>query len=135
MNPRIRRLIVMPLLTLSFLHGGEITDDDGFKALYAPKENRSKTLVMMYSAKSCPQCAYMKQKVFQDPEVKAYMERHFVVLEKDINYDDLPEGFDYFGIPTMFFIDQNGRQIAKVIGSSRAESFLKTLKNIRNKNR
>ncbi len=118
-------------MSLSVLHGGQITEDKGFKAIYAQRENASKTLLMMYTAKSCPQCAYMKRKVFQEPEVKAYMDRNFVVLEKDINHDDLPEGFAYFGVPTMFFIDKEGRQVAKLIGSSRGGAFLKRLQSIR----
>ena len=107
-------------VALTLGYAGQITEDKGFLNVFAQKENASKILLMIYTAKSCPQCAYMKQKVFQDAEVKAYMEQYFVVMEKDIHQDDLPDGYEYFGIPTMFFIDRNGKQVGKVIGSSRA---------------
>ena len=132
---RITSWMWLLLLTFSCLHAGSITEDKGFQQLFAQKENTSKILLMMYTAKSCPQCAYMKQKVFQEANVQAYMDRYFVVLEKDIDHDDLPEGFGYFGIPTMFFIDREGRQIAKVIGSSRADAFLQKLHTIKENNR
>jgi thioredoxin-related protein len=72
----------------------------------------------------------MKQKVFQDINVKSFMEKYFVVLEKNIDTDELPDGFQYFGIPTMFFINNKGEQVEKFIGSSRAEPFLNNLKKI-----
>jgi len=110
--------------------GGQITEDRSFQTVYADPQNSDKLILMIYTAKSCPQCAYMKQKVFTDEKVKAFMTKHFVVLEKDINTDDLPKGFEYFGIPTMFFVNKNGKEVEKFIGSSRAEPFLETLQTI-----
>jgi len=120
-------------VTLSLGYAGQISQDKGFQRVYAQKENASRILLMIYTAKSCPQCAYMKQKVFRDTEVKAYMDRYFVVMEKDIHNDELPDGFGYFGIPTIYFIDREGKQVGKVIGSSRPGAFLKTLETIREK--
>ena len=131
----IKRLILTFFVASSLGYAGQIIQDKGFQSIVAQKANDSKILLMIYTAKSCPQCAYMKQKVFQDAEVKAYMDRYFVVLEKDIHQDELPDGFGYFGIPTMFFIDREGKEIGKVIGSSRPGTFLKTLETIRDKNR
>ena len=115
---------------LSILHAGSILDDDAFKHVYADPQNSDKKVLMLYSATTCPQCAYMKEKVFKDKDVEAYMKKHFVVLHKDINTDDLPSGFDYFGIPTMFIIDQDGTMMKKIIGSSRAKPFLEKLHDV-----
>lgn len=104
-----------------------IKDDKLFQTIYAGKQNNDKIIMMLYTATTCPQCAYMKQKVFKDSNVKDFLEKHFAIIEKNIDTDELPEGFDYFGVPTMFFIDKNGHQLSKFIGSSRAEPFLKTL--------
>ena len=117
-------------LIISYVFGMQIEDDPSFKLIYQQKQNSDKIVLMLYSAKTCPQCAYMKEKVFKDDEVKKFMDRNFVILEKDINKDDLPNNFEYFGIPTMFFIDKNGKQIAKIIGSLRAKSFLEQLKKV-----
>jgi len=124
------KTILLFLFSLNLLNAMQITDDIIFQNIYKQQQNSNKIVLMLYSAKTCPQCAYMKQKVFKNNEVKNFMNKHFILLEKDINKDDLPEGFDYFGIPTMFFVDKEGKQIAKIIGSSRSEAFLKQLKNI-----
>ncbi len=118
------------LLLCSFTYALNITDDTAFQKVYQSKENSDKIVLMIYSAKTCPQCAYMKKKVFKQKSVKAFMDKKIVVIEKDINHDELPKGFEYFGIPTMFFIDNKGEQIGKIIGSSRANIFLEKLQDI-----
>jgi thioredoxin-related protein len=124
------KIFLLSFLLAGIASGMQITDDPSFKSIYEQKRNGNKIVLMLYTAKSCPQCAYMKQKVFKVDDVMAFMEEHFVVLEKDVHQDDLPSGFEYFGIPTMFFIDRDGAQIGTFIGSSRAEPFLEELRKI-----
>lgn len=129
------RLIVTILFIISSsIFANQITNDADFKSIYVDKKNSNKLVLMIYTAKTCPQCAYMKKKVFKETKVKSFMDKHFVLLQKDINKDDLPKGFEYFGIPTMFFINQQGQQVDKFVGSSRAEPFLKTLEKIAKNN-
>ena len=45
-------------------------------------QNNEKLVLMLYSAETCPQCAYMKQKVFKDIEVKKFMDKQFVIFRK-----------------------------------------------------
>jgi thioredoxin-related protein len=124
------KMFLLSFLFAALASGMQITDDASFKTIYEQKRNGNKIVLMLYTAKSCPQCAYMKQKVFQEPDVMEFMEEHFVVLEKDVSNDDLPSGFEYFGIPTIFFVDKDGVQIGKFIGSSRAKPFLEELRKI-----
>ncbi len=124
------KILFFYFLIVSYVLGMQIEDDPTFKLIYQQKQNSNKIVLMLYSAKTCPQCSYMKEKVFKDKEVKKFMDTHFVILEKDINKDDLPNKFEYFGIPTMFFIDREGKQIGKIVGSSRAKQFLEQLKKV-----
>lgn len=127
------RILYTFLLFCSFTFALNITNDPTFQKLIGAQENKDKLVLMFYSAKTCPQCAYMKQKVFKQNDVHQFMQKHFSIMYKDINTDELPKGFEYFGIPTMFFIDHNGNQVAKIVGSSRAEPFLEELKKIQGK--
>ncbi len=121
-------LLVLLLAVSAF--GIAIEDDPAFKKIYQLDQNSGKLVLMIYSAQSCPQCAYMKEKVFKEQHVQVFLKKHFVVLEKDVHKDDLPSGFDYFGIPTIFFVDREGRSRGKFVGSSRAAPFLQELKQV-----
>lgn len=122
--------VIMIFLFISSIFANQITQDSAFESIYKDTQNTNKLVLMMYTAKTCPQCAYMKQKVFKDKQVKSFMDDNFVLLEKDINKDDLPKDFEYFGIPTMFFIDKQGNQVDKFVGSARAQKFLYLLQKI-----
>ncbi|MBN2895087.1 MAG: thioredoxin fold domain-containing protein [Campylobacterales bacterium] len=122
----MKRLILAVLCAAGLL-GGTILQDGAFIQAAAS----GKTVLMLYSTKGCPECAYMKEKVFIDPEVAERLTRDFVIIEKDINRDELPEGFAYIGIPTLFVLDANGSLIETVIGSRRAGVFAQILDTIK----
>lgn len=117
------RVIVWAALLCAWLWGAGIKEDAAFVQAAAS----GKTVLMLYSTKGCPECAYMKEKVFTAPEVAQRLKRHFVIIEKDINRDDLPEGFAYIGIPTLFALRSDGSLIDTVVGSRRAGVFAQIL--------
>src|SRR3989338_4964095 len=121
-------MVGMMVLNLSAL---SIQNDEQFKSAVAGMGKENKLVLMIYTTDDCPECAYMKQKVFHDKAVEGYMNRHFVVIEKNVHKNKLPEGYDFFGIPTMFFIDKSGNKKETIIGSKRAREFLSELKRIR----
>ncbi|HZF70639.1 thioredoxin family protein [Sulfuricurvum sp.] len=108
-----------------------IQTDEQFKTAVASMGTENKLVLMIYTMDDCPECAYMKQKVFHDKAVEAYMKRNFVVIEKNVHKSKLPDGYDFFGIPTMFFIDKAGNKKETIVGSKRAQPFLTELRRIR----
>lgn len=119
-------------MALSLL-GMPIQNDEQFKAAVSQIGKSDKMVLMIYTTDECPECQYMKQKVFHEKEVETYLNRYFVVIEKNVLKSNLPDGFDYFGIPTMFFIDKEGKKTGTVIGSKRPPQFLNELRHIRGK--
>lgn len=124
------RLLPLLLLCLNLSFAMSVKEDPDFTAVYKQPQNSDKLVLMIYTVRSCPQCAYMKQKVFTDPAVAPFMQKHFVVVEKDIQRDDLPREFEYFGVPTIFFVDKGGKLIEKFSGSARAKPFLRELQGV-----
>lgn len=123
-----RLLLILSLLLL----GAEAADH--FNTLESALENAAehqKTVMMLYSTDSCPECAYMKQKVFPQSDVKAYLDAHFVIVEKDVIKDDPPAGYEHFGIPTFFFVDASGKKLETFVGGARHNEFLELLQSVR----
>jgi thioredoxin-related protein len=110
---------------------GPIQNDPKFKEAVERIAHYDKTILMIYTTDDCPECAYMKRKVFHDKEVEPFLKRHFVVIEKNVHKEKLPDGFDFFGLPTMFFIDRTGHRKETLIGSKRPPEFLEELRRIR----
>ena len=120
-------------LIVAGVWAGPIQKDEQFKAAVAQMGQNDKMVLMIYTAPDCPECAYMKQKVFHDKEVEPYLKHHFSIIEKDVQRSALPDGFDYFGIPTMFFVDKAGNKKETIVGSKRPKPFLEELHRIRSK--
>jgi thioredoxin-related protein len=115
----------------SLLYAGPIQSDKEFQQAVEKMGKENKLVLMMYSTDDCPECAYMKHKVFHEKAVEPYLTRNFVILEKNIHKSSLPDGYDYFGIPTMFFIDKAGNKKETLVGSKRPQPFLGELRRIR----
>jgi thioredoxin-related protein len=125
------KLFFLSCAAVLTLFGGTIQNDDQFKQAVLQMGKENKIVLMIYTTEDCPECAYMKSKVFHDKAVELYMKRHFVVIEKNVHRAKLPEGYDFFGIPTMFFIDKEGNKKETIVGSKRPEPFLGELRRIR----
>jgi thioredoxin-related protein len=116
---------------VTILMAGSIQNDTQFKEAVATMDNANKLVLMIYTTDDCPECAYMKTKVFHDKTVEPYLAKNFVVIEKNVRRSELPDGYNYFGIPTLFFIDKIGTKKETIIGSKRPQPFLKELQRIR----
>jgi thiol:disulfide interchange protein len=122
------KLIVLILVLISSLVASGIKFEHNFKKALQMAKAQNKEVMMMYSAVWCPECNYMKNIVFKDKKVNAYIQKHFIVLSKDIEKDKLPSGFKYVGIPTFFFIDKSAKEKDRIVGGDRADKFFKKLK-------
>ena len=128
---KVFKVFLASCIAVWSLWGGSIQNDVQFKSAIEKIGKENKLVLMMYTTEDCPECAYMKSKVFHDKAVEPYLKRHFVVIEKNVHKDKLPDGYDFFGIPTMFFIDKAGTKKETMIGSKRPAAFLSELRRIR----
>lgn len=123
--------ILLMMMAVGVVWGGTIQNDPAFQSAVDSIGKTDKLVLMIYTTDDCPECAYMKKKVFHDKTVEPYLSQNFVVIEKNVHKSKLPDGYDYFGIPTMFFIDKNGHKKETIVGSKRAPEFNKELRRIR----
>lgn len=127
----MKKLFVLIVVFSSFLYATPIQSDKEFQQAVEKMGIENKLILMIYTTDDCPECAYMKQKVFHDKAVEMYMSHNFVVIEKNVHKSKLPDGYDFFGIPTIFFIDKAGNKKETLVGSQRPKPFLSELHRIR----
>jgi thiol:disulfide interchange protein len=125
------KLLFLLGVILANLFAASIQDDEQFKTAVAAIGTKNTLVLMIYTTDDCPECAYMKQKVFHDKAVEPYLNHNFVIIEKNVHKSKLPDGYDFFGLPTMFFIDKMGNKKETLIGSKRAKPFMVELRRIR----
>ena len=126
---KMRYLLILSALSI-VLFAGEIQFEHDFNKALQKAKSQHKEVMMMYSATWCPECNYMKEVVFKNKDIIGYIQKHFIVLSLDIQKDKLPDGFDFIGIPTFFFLDENATEKNRIVGGDKADKFLKNLKEL-----
>lgn len=82
----------------------------------------------------CRGCIWMDRNVMVEPEVKAALEKDFVLVKKNLLIEKLPLGMKRLGTPSFYFIDSDGKRIIDMLeGKGTKEEFLTLLKEMKSK--
>ena len=97
----------------------------------AQAKKEHKITMLMFTLTNCHVCEMMKENVYTQKEVMAYVKKYFVPIELNLDLDD-KEGYAVYGTPTFYFLDSNGKQIGDMkVGGSTKDGFMKKLKSVR----
>lgn len=123
----MKLLISLLIFSASLLAGG-INFEKNLEIAKEKALKQDKNLMIMYSTPTCPECNYMKKKVFKDKEIITYINENYVSVIMDIKKDKKQLPYEFIGIPTVFFADKNMNLLAKKIGGTREKQFLEIAK-------
>ena len=107
---------------------------EDYESGLAQAKKEHKIVMLMFTLTNCHVCEGMKENVYTQPEVMAYVKKYFVPIEQNLDLDD-KEGYAVYGTPTFYFLDSNGKQIGDMkVGGSTVDGFMKKLKAVRAQN-
>jgi len=132
-------LLLLMVFSLSlFALGEEIHNFKYEKSYYTAlkkAKEQNKILLIMMEKHGCPNCAYMKDIVFEREKVLNYLNDNFVTLILDIDGRYYPKRYISHRAPTFFFIDPKDESEIreKKVGGSRPWKFLEELQEVKKK--
>lgn len=126
---KIVLLLISFFITTVFASGINFEKDLNTAKQKALQEN--KKIMIMYSTPTCPECNYMKKKVFKDENIISYLNNNYISVVMDINEDKKILPFKFIGIPTFYFTDKNMNLLSKKIGGTREAEFLSIIENVK----
>lgn len=92
-------------------------------------------LMLFLSKPHCKTCRFMQEKVFTDPKVQAYLQKHYVAAKLNVKDHTLPEKYRMPMSPVFTFVDPAQDEIVEqIIGGKKATAFLQTLQNVLDEN-
>jgi thioredoxin-related protein len=92
-------------------------------------EDESKKVFLVFNADWCRYCLKMEKETFQDPSVVAYVNRNFVPISVNSDREQaIAEKFNVRGLPSTWFISENGDRIGSRPGFIPADEMLQILK-------
>lgn len=124
--------ILLLLLSSLTLFSASINFEKDLQSAKQKAVNENKKLMIMYSTPTCPECNYMKKKVFKNKELASYMNENFVSVVMDIKKDKKKLPYKFIGIPTFYFANASDMKLlAKRIGGTRESNFLQIAKSVK----
>jgi thioredoxin-related protein len=101
----------------------------GVEAAFAQAKAENKPLFLYWGAVWCPPCYYLKNTVFQRPEVKAQIEKFIPVYldGDDKSAQTWGEKFDVKGYPTVILFDPQGEEFMRMPSALEADRYAEVL--------
>lgn len=108
-----------------------------FNWIYTYKEGSAKALaenkpmVVYMHRPGCESCEFLEQKVFNDENLSAYVNEHYVPVLLNVKKSDAPKQLIVKASPVFHFVNGKGEFIEETqYGGKNAKSFLKILQDI-----
>jgi len=130
-------LLLLMITSLSlFALGQEIHDfkyETSYYSAVKKAKGENKVLLLMMAKKGCPNCAYMKNIVFERKEILDFVNANYIVALLDVNHRNYPKRFISPRAPTFFFLDpKDGRELREhKVGGSRPWKFIQELTEVK----
>ena len=126
-------ILALSLFASEEIHNFHYETDYTYALQKAKKED--KVLLLMMTIRGCPNCAYMKDIVFERENILNYINEKYVVALFDIEHDKrrYPKRFKVLHGPTFIWIDPhtNKEMREKKVGGSRPWKFIQELSAMR----
>jgi len=122
-------LFLTPLIGFTQI---QFTNDSWSEILKRSRLENKAIFVDVY-APWCGPCKKMDRTTFQDPELSAYMNKHFINVKWDAEgakYGQLSAKHRVRAFPTVLFLNFNGIEHKRKVGFQNAESLLKLSKEV-----
>jgi len=95
------------------------------------QKKNNKIIMIDVMRSDCHYCKDMDKKVFENKEMAKWIEKRFIPVRLNLDFDKLPLGLNVYFTPTFFFIDKNHKIVKKVPGSWGIQDFKDLTENIK----
>ncbi len=125
----MKKIVFLTLILAVSLFADSIQWMDYNKALKIAKK-QDKVIMLMLGRESCGACKYMKTVVFEDKSIIKEINKKYLAVYIELDFDDVPNDLEYFGTPTFYFLEKNEKSIYRIDGGKNVPSFMKVLKKL-----
>ncbi|MEA3354752.1 MAG: thioredoxin family protein [Campylobacterota bacterium] len=124
----LRKILMIFTLSLS-LFGASLNWEKSYHEAKEKALKENKQLFLMVSSPKCPECSYMKKKVFSQAKIKKYINQNYITYQFLHKSEEIPKDMKMWGIPRIYISKGDDKVIGKLFGGVKAPKLLKFLKN------
>jgi len=125
------RFIFILFFLFSSLNAVEIEWADDYRSALKTAKKEHKDVMMMFSKENCQICEDLTEKVFSDEAFVNYINKNYISLEIDIEYDSR-RGYKVYSTPTFYFVTPPKDVLGRiVVERGDIDSFVENVKAIK----
>jgi len=106
------------------------SDWTSYKDAMELQKKNAKPIMVEITSSHCGYCQKMDRAVFENKDMRKWLEDRFILVKLDSRNDNVPSMLDYDVTPTFFFI-KSGKVIKKIPSSWNIEDFKSLTKDIK----
>ena len=107
-----------------------------FSEALKASENQNKPIFIDSYTTSCTYCKKMDKTTFKNKEVVNYLNANFITIKINMRSDEgtqLKEKYGIDALPTLLFINSEGKSLVRINGFADTETFIKKAKKAKRK--
>lgn len=107
-------LLLLSLWSMSF--AATLNKAESYKQAQALAQAQGKRIMVLITQSDCRYCKRMKQTTFKDLDIVNRIHKQYIFVEVDRYFDEYPEYLTVYGVPTTYFLYNNGSPIMRGAG-------------------
>lgn len=121
------KVILISLLMLLSLNAKSLNWEKSYESAVKKAKEQNKPLFIMVSSPTCPECNYMKKKIFTQDKIKSYINKNFISYQFLHEAKEIPKQMQFWGIPRFYFSKDGQNVYNKAMGGLKADKLLTLL--------
>ena len=110
---------------------GDLFIDGDFAAAMAEAKSASKLVMIDFKAEWCGPCKMLDRTTWKDEKVISSIKKKAVAVKIDVDeHGDIASKYGIRSLPTIIFVDAEGKELSRFIGYRDAKGFLKEFSKI-----
>lgn len=129
----MRKVAIMALMALG-LNAAQFNWVYTYKEASVKALRENKPMVVYMHRPGCESCDFLEHKVFNDENLSAYVNAHYIPTLLNVSKSDAPKHLVVKASPVFHFVNGKGEKIEETLyGGKNAKAFLKILQEVETK--
>ena len=110
------KVFITTLFLLTTLSAELLNKADSFAHAQEKAQAENKRIIVLITQDDCRYCKRMKKTTFKDPKTIKRINEKYIFVEVDRYFDEYPEDLTVYGVPTTYFLYNDGTHIMRGAG-------------------
>jgi len=124
----MKKIVLITLLAFLGLNASSLNWEKDYETAIKKAKEQNKSIFIMVSSPTCPECNYMKKNVFTKDEVKNFINKNFISYQFNIDDKNIPKQMQFWGIPRFYFSKDGKNVDNEVMGGLKSDKFIAFIK-------